>query len=138
MVRKTKRVQKNHKTKIGTKEGQTKKIYKNTKKEISKGSEYLVCKSRIMRNGKIVKKTLIFTLIATQVAIPLFSDVSYGWSYPLKQVTKLECKRTPWEDLKDECKQDLPRIANAQYAKHATNTQYTYIYSTLWGATYNN
>lgn len=91
-----------------------------------------------MRNGKIVKKTLIFTLIAAQVAIPLFSDVSYGWSYPLKQVTKLECKRTPWEELKDECKQDLPRITNAQYAKHATNTQYTYIYSTLWGATYNN
>ena len=85
-----------------------------------------------------MKKTLIFTLIATQVAVPLFSDVSYGWSYPLKQVTKLECKKTPWEDLKDECKQDLPRITNAQYSKHANDVQYTYIYSTLWGWTYNN
>jgi hypothetical protein len=81
------------------------------------------------------KKIAIRSILCIQ-ATGFFYDNSRARSYPIKEVSKPECKKEKWSDLSPECKQPLPRIENAQYANYINNPQYKLVYSTLWGAPY--
>jgi len=59
-----------------------------------------------------------------------------SFSYPLKQVSTLECRTQYFEDMDESCKINLPIIKWANYAAYMSNTTYRSIYTTLWAAPY--
>ena len=56
--------------------------------------------------------------------------------YPLYQVSTLECRTQERNSMPDSCKIKLPIIHNADYATYVNEKTYTDIYTTLWGANY--
>jgi hypothetical protein len=56
--------------------------------------------------------------------------------YPLKEISKLECRFTDFKDLKSNCKQKLPVLKTKDYEKYATKSggynNYTRLYTVLW------
>ena len=56
--------------------------------------------------------------------------------YPLFQVSTLECRTLEWGSMPDSCKIKLPIIHNADYSTYVNEKDYTDIYTTLWGAPY--
>lgn len=82
------------------------------------------------------KKTVV---LSCAVALLVGTSVSQGWSYPLDQVTKprAECKSVNWSTLNDDCKMNLPIIAQANYANYAKDWNTQVIYSDIWGGSYN-
>jgi hypothetical protein len=60
--------------------------------------------------------------------------------YPIKQMSKLECRYENFNDLSSDCKQDLPILNTKNYKKLATQdwgfNLYTRIYSVLWWSSY--
>ena len=56
--------------------------------------------------------------------------------YPLHLVSTLECRTQLFSSLSDKCKITLPIINQADYSAYQRNSQYTDIYTTLWGANY--
>ncbi|MFK7779763.1 MAG: M23 family metallopeptidase [Candidatus Gracilibacteria bacterium] len=60
--------------------------------------------------------------------------------YPLKEISKLDCRFNDFIDLSSGCKQDLPILKTKDYKKYATKdggyNDYTRIYTMLWGASY--
>jgi hypothetical protein len=40
--------------------------------------------------------------------------------YPLKQISKLECRFTEFNELSDDCKEDLPILHTSEYSKYTT------------------
>lgn len=60
--------------------------------------------------------------------------------YPLKQISKLECRFNDFADLSSECKQDLPILNTIDYTKYATlnwgYNDFTRLYTVLWWWSY--
>jgi len=60
--------------------------------------------------------------------------------YPLKQISKLECRFNDFQDLSSDCKEDLPILHTADYTKYATlewgYNDFTRLYTVLWWASY--
>ena len=56
--------------------------------------------------------------------------------YPLYQVSTLECRTLERSSMPDSCKIKLPIINNADYTTYVNEKVYTDIYTTLWGANY--
>jgi murein DD-endopeptidase MepM/ murein hydrolase activator NlpD len=56
--------------------------------------------------------------------------------YPLQQVSTIDCRAQQWEQLEDDCKLNLPRIANANYAGYKDSTIHRQIYTVLRAAPY--
>ena len=56
--------------------------------------------------------------------------------YPLFQVSTLECRTLERSSMPDSCKIKLPIINNADYTTYINEKVYTDIYTTLWGANY--
>jgi len=60
--------------------------------------------------------------------------------YPLKQISKLECRFEDFDKLDSACKQNLPILKTKDYKKYATKNgwynDYTRIYTVLWGSSY--
>jgi len=56
--------------------------------------------------------------------------------YPLYQVSTLECRTLERDSMPDSCKIKLPIIHNADYSTYVNEKTYTDIYTTLWGAPY--
>lgn len=60
--------------------------------------------------------------------------------YPLKEVSKLSCRFTPFNELWAECKQDLPILNTADYEKYAKQNwwynEFTRFYTVLWWSSY--
>ena len=60
--------------------------------------------------------------------------------YPLKEISKLECRFQNFHDLKSNCKQDLPILKTRDYKKYATKNgwynDFTRLYTVLWGSSY--
>lgn len=83
-----------------------------------------------MLNFKIKK------IILTALSLPVVVGFTHARSYPLKYVSKIECKFTPWSEHSDDCKIPLPTIKNANYKTYKDNTQMRLIYSVMWWATY--
>jgi hypothetical protein len=40
--------------------------------------------------------------------------------YPLKEISKLECRFNDFSELSSDCKQDLPILKTSDYQKYAT------------------
>lgn len=60
--------------------------------------------------------------------------------YPLKEISKLECRFEDFDKLTSNCKTSLPILKTADYNKYATQNggynDYTRLYTVLWGASY--
>jgi len=60
--------------------------------------------------------------------------------YPLKVISKLECRFEEFDTLSSNCKQELPILTTKDYKKYATQNNwyndFTRIYTVLWGASY--
>lgn len=60
--------------------------------------------------------------------------------YPLKEVSKLECRFTDFEDLNSNCKQNLPVLKTKDYNKYANQNNwyndFTRLYTILWWSSY--
>lgn len=95
---------------------------------------------------KIVVKrySALLTLCMTMFNIFIPFQVS-AWSkdelvFPLKQISKLECRFEEFDTLSSSCKQALPKLSPDDYNKYATKNggynDFTRIYTVLWGASY--
>ncbi len=63
---------------------------------------------------------------------------TWAWSYPLKWISKPECKYkySDFSELPSNCKIKFPRIYNWNYRKYKSNELYKLVYSVLWMSTY--
>ncbi len=93
-------------------------------------------------NTKIQKTSSILLLLF--FFIDLIPGVSYAGSddiiYPLKTMSKLECRFEEFWTLASNCKQDFPLLHTDQYEKYASlgggYNDFTRIYTVLWGWSY--
>lgn len=75
--------------------------------------------------------------IALAISVSIsWIGLTHGFSYPIKEVSKLECRTMARDSMPASCKIPLPIITDAQYSLFANNKLYTDIYTTLRGATY--
>lgn len=60
--------------------------------------------------------------------------------YPLKEISKLECRFNDFSELSSDCKQNLPILKTSDYQKYATQNgwynDYTRLYTVLWWSSY--
>lgn len=60
--------------------------------------------------------------------------------YPLKEISKLECRFNNFQDLDSDCKQELPILNTSDYSKYAKlnwwYNDFTRLYTVLWWASY--
>ncbi len=112
----------------------------------------LIFKTNYFKNKVIMKTTkqikgflpLIWLIILAIVIInPLLTNASSTSTkviYPLKQISKLDCRFTEFSKLWSDCKQDLPILHTKDYSKYASENwwynEYTRLYTMLWGASY--
>lgn len=98
-----------------------------------------------MRTNKIKKLTSltllsIFLLNTTSPITALEASSSSDLIYPLKQISKLECRFTDFGELNSDCKEDLPILKTSDYQRYATENgwynKYTRLYTVLWWSSY--
>jgi hypothetical protein len=80
-----------------------------------------------MRTSKDFKRFIsefILGLFSFSIIVPAPSAYAASESdkivYPLKQISKLECRFNDFKDLKSSCKQDLPVLKTKDYKKYST------------------
>jgi len=60
--------------------------------------------------------------------------------YPLKEISKLECRFQDFKDLGSNCKESLPILKTKDYGKYAKQNggynKFTRLYTVLWGSSY--
>ncbi len=96
-------------------------------------------KQHLKTNAHLRKKTAIIAFLLLQATSFLINGNGFSWSYPLKEVSKdSACRKKVWSDLSEDCKQPLPIIKGAKYENYKDNPAYTSIYTTMWGAPYDN
>ena len=96
-------------------------------------------KQHIKTHAHLWKKTAIIAFLLLQATSFLINGNGFSWSYPLKEVSKdSTCRKTARENLSEDCKQPLPIIKGAKYENYKDNPAYTTIYTTMWGAPYDN
>lgn len=94
---------------------------------------------------KDIQKSASLLLIA-MYAINLFSPVMISEAssseiiYPLKQISKLDCRFNDFDTLSSDCIQNLPILNTKDYEKYATQNSwyndFTRLYTVLWWASY--
>jgi len=94
-------------------------------------------KQHMQNHAHLWKKAAIMTLLVTQATSFIFNGNSFSWSYPVKEVSKNECRKMKWEDIPADCKTALPIISNADYDAHKNDPKYRLVYSIMRGGTYN-
>lgn len=79
---------------------------------------------------------MFHTLIPFQVSAASNDEIVY----PLKEISKLECRFEDFDKLSSDCKMSLPILHTADYNKYATlnwgYNDYTRLYTVLWGSSY--
>ncbi len=96
-------------------------------------------KRHFQNHAHIWKRTAIVAFLLLQATSFVFNGNGFSWSYPLKEVSKdSTCRKSTWDQLSDDCKIALPVIKDANYSQYKDNPAYTTIYTTLWGAPYDN
>jgi len=78
-----------------------------------------------MKTNKIKKITslTLLSIFLLNTSSPLTALEAFGNSdivYPLKQISKLECRFTEFGELNSDCKEDLPILKTSDYQKYAT------------------
>ncbi len=89
-------------------------------------------------------KTRILTwfFLAIFATLSFWSEVFAGTKivYPLKEISKLECRFQNFSDLGSNCKETLPVLKTKDYDKYVKQNggynKYTRLYTVLWGASY--
>ncbi|MDD3793568.1 MAG: M23 family metallopeptidase [Candidatus Gracilibacteria bacterium] len=98
-----------------------------------------------MKTNKIKKYTtvLLLGMFLVNTMNPLSALAISGDTdiiYPLKQISKLDCRFTDFGELNSDCKEDLPILKTSDYQKYATENggynKYTRLYTVLWGSSY--
>lgn len=92
----------------------------------------------------IARKTSAILVLMSLLASFIPSHVVAGsWDeviYPLKKISKLECRFQDYESLSSSCLQNLPVLHTKDYNKYATKNggynDFTRLYTVLWGASY--
>jgi len=78
----------------------------------------------------------ILIMLISILMNPLSTNASSKVIYPLKTVSKLDCRFKEFNTLSSDCKQDLPVLNTKDYKKYATKdggyNYYTRIYTVLW------
>lgn len=99
----------------------------------------------ISKNMKrCLKIGVLGVFIATNILpMHLFQEASAKWTklvYPLKEISKLECRFTEFSKLGSNCKEDLPILKTKDYKKYAKlnwgYNKFTRLYTVLWGSSY--
>ena len=95
--------------------------------------------------NKTIKK-LVSALAVTTMSIGLlpvnFNETKAAANiiYPLKKISKLECRFNEFDTLWDECIEDLPILKTSDYRRYSTENgwynKYTRTYTVLWWASY--
>lgn len=84
----------------------------------------------------IVLAMLVFNLIPHKIVSANTDEIVY----PLKVISKLDCRFEDFESLSSKCKEALPILHTKDYAKYATKNgwynDYTRLYTVLWGSSY--
>ncbi|MBT3853069.1 hypothetical protein HOF65_03630 [bacterium] len=62
----------------------------------------------------------VFLVTSLNPAPALAASGSDKIIYPLKQISKLECRFSDFKDLTSSCKQDLPVLNTDDYKKYAS------------------
>lgn len=82
----------------------------------------------------------IFTVSTINPVPALAGNGSDEIVYPLKEISKLECRFKEFSDLSSNCKQDLPILKPKDYVKYSKQSggynDYTRLYTVLWGSSY--
>jgi len=84
---------------------------------------------------------LLFLLFQTLVPSHILHAAnSSDLIYPLKEISKLECRFEEFNSLSSACKEDLPILKTKDYEKYASQNggynDFTRLYTVLWGASY--
>jgi len=83
---------------------------------------------------------LLFLLFQTLVPSHIFAASDTELMYPLKEISKLECRFQDFDTLSSSCKESLPILNTKDYAKYASQNgwynDFTRLYTVLWGASY--
>lgn len=97
-------------------------------------------------NINLVKKIVSIWLLWAFTLSNTLSGVNYANAsgnkivYPLKEISKLECRFQDFDQLKSNCKQSLPILKTKDYKKYATlndgYNDFTRLYTVLWGSSY--
>lgn len=98
-----------------------------------------------MKTNKLRKLTSIsligiFIINSLSPLTALTASANLDITYPLKEISKLECRFTDFGELWSDCKQELPILKTSDYQKYATQNgwynDYTRLYTVLWGSSY--
>jgi hypothetical protein len=94
-------------------------------------------KKTIQRYAAIISLSmLVFNLLPHKI----FATNNNEIVYPLKQISKLECRFEEFDTLTSSCKQTLPILTTNEYEKYAKKdggyNDYTRLYTVLWGSSY--
>ncbi len=91
----------------------------------------------------IAELTISVFLVTTLNPLPALAVASNSSDkiiYPLKEISKLECRFQNFNDLSSNCKQDLPTLKTKDYKKYASQNwgynDFTRLYTMLWWTSY--
>ncbi|HMT27006.1 MAG TPA: M23 family metallopeptidase [Candidatus Absconditabacterales bacterium] len=90
--------------------------------------------------AKYTLASMIMGSLLTDASITKFPEVGayQQFIYPIKKVSKLECRTQYRDTLTENCKQDLPIVRDAYFSNYENKKGYKEIITTLRGATYTN
>ncbi len=84
-------------------------------------------------------RNIIMLKILTILLLFVMSSNVYATTFlvfPVKRVSKLNCKKQDFDTMSDDCKQNLPVLKTKYYKTKKNNSTYRNYYSVLWWATY--
>lgn len=94
-------------------------------------------------NIQLKRYSAIVTLsmLLFQILIPIHvSAASNDLVYPIKEISKLECRFQDFDTLSSNCKEQLPILKTKDYNKYAKQNgwynDFTRLYTVLWGSSY--
>ncbi len=90
--------------------------------------------------NKFVSVLVLFFLIFSLISINTYVSAWEKMVYPLKEISKLDCRFEKFSNLSSNCKQPLPIVKTKDYEKYAKLNwwfnDYTRLYSVLWSWSY--
>jgi len=91
--------------------------------------------------AKRYSSIVTLSMLLFQILIPVHvSAAKDDVVYPIKEMSKLECRFEDFDTLSSNCKQTLPILKTKDYNKYAKQNgwynDFTRIYTVLWGASY--
>lgn len=98
-------------------------------------------KIKIPLGRKILSAITIATFTTGLLPLNLnTTNASSNLVYPLKKISKLECRFNEFDTLSSDCLEDLPILRTSDYTKYATQNgwynKFTRLYTVLWWASY--